>query len=73
MDALTNIKIKNIIKEIAFFFGCRLGTGILDWSCMFVFATKLEKDDVLIKMIANILVIVINYVASKFLIFRTEN
>lgn len=59
-----------IIKEMASFFGCRLATGFIDLACMFVFVDVLHFDDVAIKVIANVIVIVLNYVASKLVIFK---
>lgn len=59
-----------ICKEMASFFGCRLTTGIVDWLAMYVFVELLSVNDVFVKMSANILVIVMNYMASKFIIFK---
>ncbi len=59
-----------IMKEVVAFFSCRLATGILDWVCMYVFVNLLAWNDLLVKCGANVLVIVLNYVASKVLIFR---
>lgn len=59
-----------IVKEMVSFFGCRLATGFIDLACMFVFVDVLHLDDVVIKVIANVIVIVINYVASKLVIFK---
>lgn len=61
-----------IIKEIFSFFSCRLTTGVMDWLCMFVFVDKLLWNDVFIKFAANVLVIILNYVASKLIIFRKK-
>ena len=61
-----------VIKEVFSFFACRLGTGIIDWLCMFVFVELLHINDVVIKTLANILVIIINYIASKFVIFKNN-
>ncbi len=63
---------KDICKEMISFFGCRLATGIVDWICMFVFVELLNANDVFIKMAANVLVFVLNYVASKFIIFKKK-
>lgn len=65
--------INNISKEIAAFFGCRLTTGVLDWLLMYIFVDRLHFNDVFIKTAANILVIVLNYIASKLLIFRKRD
>ena len=59
-----------ILKEIASFFACRLATGVVDWIFMFVFVDVLHLNDVVIKAIANIVVIILNYVASKLIIFK---
>lgn len=59
-----------ILKELVSFFSCRLATGIIDWLFMLIFVTILHWNDMLIKIIANIIVIVLNYVASKLYIFR---
>lgn len=61
---------KAIAKEIISFFVCRLATGIVDWGCMFIFVDKLHLNDVIVKTAANVLVIILNYVASKLVIFK---
>ena len=63
---------KEIISELVSFFACRLGTGVLDTGCMVLFVDILHMNDVVIKVLANVLVIVLNYVASKWLIFRDK-
>lgn len=64
--------IGEITKELLSFLGCRIATGVLDWACMYVFVTVLNWNDVFVKAAANILVIILNYVASKFLIFKRK-
>ncbi len=59
-----------ILKEIGSFFACRLGTGVVDWVIMFVFVTVLHFNDMIIKILANIIVIILNFVLSKFVIFK---
>lgn len=62
--------VKEVLREICSFFVCRLATGFVDWGCMFVLVDLLCFNDVIIKAVANILVIVLNYVASKLVIFK---
>ena len=64
------VQTKEILKEAVAFFSCRLTTGIVDVGCMFVFVQILGMNDMLIKLGSNILVIILNYIASKLLIFR---
>ncbi|NLL92251.1 MAG: GtrA family protein [Ruminococcaceae bacterium] len=61
-----------VLKEILSFFLCRLATGAVDWACMFIFVDILNLNDVVIKFMANILVIILNYVASKLFIFKRK-
>ena len=58
------------INEVISFFGCRLLTGILDVAIMAFAVDKLQWNGLLWKLISNIIVTIINYIASKFLIFR---
>lgn len=61
---------QEIFREIVSFFACRIATGVVDWGCMLIFVDMLHFNDVVIKAAANILVIILNYVASKLVIFR---
>lgn len=59
-------------KEMVSFFACRLATGVVDWAAMFIFVDMLHLNDVVIKVAANVLVIILNYVASKLVIFKKK-
>ena len=61
---------REIAKEILSFFLCRLATGILDWALMWLLVDRLHLNDMVVKVAVNLLVILLNYVASKLLIFR---
>ena len=63
---------QEITREILSFFGCRLATGVLDWVMMFVCVDLLHMNDMIIKILANILVILLNFVASKRIIFKKK-
>ena len=60
------------INEVISFFGCRLLTGILDVAIMAFAVDMLQWNGLLWKLISNIIVTIINYIASKFLIFRKQ-
>lgn len=60
------------MKEFVGFLSARLATGILDTVLMWFFVSVISLDDTLSKIIINILVIIINYIASKFFIFKKE-
>lgn len=63
---------REIIQEIFSFFLCRFITGIIDWVCMFLFVDILGLNDIIIKFINNVIVIILNYVTSKLVIFKNK-
>lgn len=65
-------EIKEIIDELIKFVSCRLLTGIIDLLIMYVFVDLLSFNDIVIKCISNIIVIILNYVASKIFVFRKK-
>lgn len=61
-----------ILSEIPSFFTCRVITGLMDIAIMFIFVDKLYFNDMIVKIISNIIVIILNYLASKFVIFKKK-
>lgn len=61
-----------VLREMVSFFGCRIATGFVDMAIMYVTVDLLAWNANAMKCISNVIVIVINYVASKLLIFRKE-
>lgn len=64
--------VKARIGEAFSFLGCRMLTGILDVMIMAVTVDMLQWNGLFWKLISNIIVTVINYIASKFLIFKEK-
>ena len=62
--------IRKVILEIISFVNTRLITGLLDLLVMFLFVDILHCNDMLIKVSSNVIVIILNYIASKKIIFR---
>ena len=58
------------LKEAFNFYLSRLSTLLIDMFLMWLLVTKLSFNDKVIKMIVQIVVIVLNYVFSKFLVFE---
>jgi putative flippase GtrA len=61
---------KEIFRESVSFFLCRLGTGVLDWVLMYLLVDCLHWPDLWVKIGVNVMVILLNYIASKLLIFK---
>ncbi len=59
-----------IIKECLSFMASRLGTGIFDLVVTFIFIEWLNFYDMPVKIISNIIVVILNYVFSKLLVFK---
>ena len=57
-------------KEIPAFISCRLATGVMDIVIMFVCVDLLGMHAMLMKLLSNILVIILNYIFSKLVIFK---
>lgn len=64
--------LRGIACEIAKFFGCRAVSFVLDLLCMYVGVDLLKIDDMLMKLLANVIVIIANYVLSKLFVFRKK-
>lgn len=60
-------------REIISFVACRLATGVLDLLIMYLAVDVAHGPAVIFKVISNVIVIIINYFASKLLIFRDSN
>lgn len=63
---------KELFKEIFSFFIFRLLSGFMDRGFMYLTVEKLMWPDVLMKTISNIVVIILNYVFSKLIIFKKK-
>ena len=59
-----------IKKEIAAFVSCRLATGILDLIIMYVCVDIMGMQAMIMKFASNVLVVILNYVFSKLIIFK---
>ena len=59
--------------EIPTFFGARIATGVLDVVIMYLAVDVAHMNPTVWKLISNVLVIIINYIASKLIIFRKKS
>ena len=61
-----------IAREMGLFFGCRLPSGVFDMAFMFVAVDLLAQNDMIAKIASNVVVIVLNYLFSKLIIFKKK-
>ena len=59
-------------KEVPAFVSCRLATGIMDLVIMYLSVDVMHGNAMVMKIISNVLVIVLNYVFSKLVIFKKK-
>lgn len=63
---------KDTAAQLASFIGDRLFTLAMEELILWVFVTRLGMNDIAIKIVAQIVVIVLNYFISKFMVFRKK-
>lgn len=61
---------KVVIPELTKFVACRVGSGVLETGFIFVFVDWLGFDGNVFKLITSVLVVVVNYIGSKLLVFK---
>ena len=66
-ESKTNDK---ILKEIISFYSLRLFSLGIDIFTMYIMVSILSIDDLIAKVVANVIVIVINYITSKLITFK---
>lgn len=63
---------KVVGPELVKFVGCRVGSGALETGIVLVFADGLGWDGNWVKVFTSVLVVILNYVGSKLLVFRNK-
>ncbi len=63
-------KSPNILKEMSLFFGGRIFSGVVDMLLMYTFIDLLVFDSSISKIIVQIIVIILNYIFSKLIVFK---
>ena len=58
-----------VLPELVKFVGCRIGSGLVETAIIFVFVDCLAWDGNVMKLITSVLVVILNYVGSKLLVF----
>ncbi|MBO6110519.1 MAG: GtrA family protein, partial [Methanobrevibacter sp.] len=60
----------NILKEMSLFFGGRIFSGAVDTALMYLFIDVLTLGNTFSKIVVQIIVIILNYVFSKLIVFK---
>ena len=59
-----------VVPEFFKFVGMRIGSGVLEIALLSLTVDYLRWDGNLMKILLSVLVVVINYIASKFFVFK---
>jgi len=65
-----SFKTEVILKEITSFGAARVFSLLIEELILYVFVNILNMNELIIKFIANIIVIIVNYIFSKLFIFK---
>lgn len=63
-------KSPNVLKECVLFFSGRIFSGVIDTGLMWLFIDVLAIGDVISKIVIQVIVVVLNYVISKWVVFN---
>lgn len=64
--------LQTVGPELVKFVGCRIGSGVMETAIIFVAVDQLGGNGILWKVVTSVLVVILNYVASKLLVFKKK-
>lgn len=63
---------KTVVPELSKFVGCRIGSGVAESLILLVAVDMLGWNGNIWKLMTNVLVVIMNYIGSKLLVFRNK-
>lgn len=63
----------NIFKEFSKFVMSRIISSVFDMVTFFVFATCLSLNEMIVKIVISVVVVILNYVLSKLMVFNKKD
>mgnify|MGYP003297037331 CR=1 FL=1 len=63
---------KTVLPELAKFVGCRVGSGVLETLFIMITVDMLSWNGNQMKVLVSVAVVILNYVASKWFVFRKK-
>ena len=64
--------LKTVIPELSKFVGSRIASGGIETAFIFITVDLLRWDGNIMKLVTSILVVVLNYVTSKLIVFKNK-
>ena len=63
---------KTVVPELSRFVSCRVGSGLAETLILFLAVDLMGWNGNIWKLLTNVLVVVLNYIGSKFLVFKNK-
>ena len=63
---------RTVLPELGKFLGCRVSSGLLETGLLALCVDMLRWNGLLMKIVTSVLVVIINYLGSKFLVFQEK-
>ena len=63
---------KTVVPELLKFVGCRIGSGLAETVIIFLTVDVLVLNGNIMKILVSVLVVILNYIGSKLLVFRKK-
>ena len=63
---------KTVVPELGKFLSCRIGSGVMETVIILISVDILGGNKYLWKLLTNVLVVIVNYIGSKLLVFRKK-
>lgn len=67
-----NVEINFLIREFLSFINCRIVSGVTEILLIYIMVEILCINDFIVKIITNIVVVVLNFIFSKLIIFKKK-
>ena len=64
--------VRTVFSEAMKFVGCRAGSGLMETAFIFLLVDVMALNGNVIKLMLSIAVVILNYVASKLLVFKKK-
>lgn len=61
---------KTVVPELSKFVGCRVGSGLLETAVIALTVDVLHWHDLGMKVVCSVIVVILNYIGSKWLVFK---
>jgi putative flippase GtrA len=62
--------LKVVLPELGKFLACRVGSGVLETGILLVTVDLMHWNGNVMKLITSVLVVLLNYIGSKLLVFK---